>query len=50
MRTGVRTLMALTELKLIYVPCTLDNITFPQKAIAEITDNGRAALLAPQSP
>lgn len=44
MRTGVRTMVALAERKLIYVPCSFDNIAFPQKAVAEITDAGRAAL------
>lgn len=44
MRTGVRTLTALAERKLIYVPCTFDNIAFPQKAVAEITDAGQALL------
>ena len=44
MRTGVRTLMALSARKLIYVPCTFDNIASPQKAVAEITDEGRALL------
>lgn len=49
MRTGVRTLMALAERKLVYVPCTFDNIAFPQKAVAEITEAGLAALPAPRS-
>jgi hypothetical protein len=44
MRTGVRTLVALSERKLIYVPCTLDNIALPARAIAEITDKGRELL------
>ena len=44
MRTGVRTMVALSERKLIYVPCTLDNIAFPQKAVAEITPAGFLAL------
>ena len=44
MRTGVRTLMALSARKLIYVPCTIDNIAFPRNAIAEITRAGISEL------
>lgn len=44
MRTGVRTLLALSRQKLIYVPTTFDSIAFPQKARAEITDAGKAAI------
>lgn len=50
MRTGVRTLMALSSRKLVYVPCTLDNIAFPQKAVAEITDEGKAAIFTLAAP
>ena len=44
MRTGIRTLMALAERKLIYVPCSFDNIAFPQKAMAYITEPGLEAI------
>ena len=50
MRTGVRTLMALSARKLIYVPCSFDNIAFPQKAVAQITDEGRAAIFTLTQP
>lgn len=44
MRTGIRTLMALSSRKLVYVPCSFDSIAFPQNARAEITDEGKAAI------
>jgi hypothetical protein len=44
MRTGIRTLIALSKNGLVYVPCTFNNIAFPQKAAAEITDDGKAAI------
>lgn len=50
MRTGIRTLMALAEHRLIYVPCTMDNIAFPQKAVAEITEAGLAAIAPARHP
>ncbi len=40
MRAGIRTLVALSSRKLIYVPCTLDNVAFSQNAVAEITEAG----------
>jgi hypothetical protein len=50
MRTGIRTLLALAERKLVYVPCSFDNIAFPQKAAAEITDAGKAAIFTLAAP
>lgn len=50
MRTGIRTLVALSARKLVYVPCTFDNIAFPQKAVAEITDAGKAAIFTIADP
>lgn len=50
MRTGVRTLMALADRKLVYVPCSFDNIAFPQRAVAEITDEGKAAIFTLAAP
>lgn len=44
MRTGVRTLMALSSRGLIYVATTFDSVAFPQKAVAQITESGQAAL------
>lgn len=44
MRTGIRTMIALAERKLIYVPTTFGNIAYPQHAVAEITEAGRAAI------
>jgi hypothetical protein len=44
MRTGVRTMIALAERKLVYVPCSFDTIAFPQKAMAEITEAGLAEI------
>lgn len=44
MRTGIRTMIALADQKLIYVPTTFDSIAYPQQAIAEITEAGLAAL------
>jgi hypothetical protein len=49
MRTGIRTLMALSARKLVYVPCSFDNIAFPQRATAEITEAGLAALPPPRT-
>jgi hypothetical protein len=50
MKTGVRTLVALARQKLVYVPCSFDNIAFPQKAVAEITDEGKAAIFTLTTP
>jgi hypothetical protein len=32
------------------VPCSFDNIAFPQKAVAEITDEGKAAIFTLTTP
>jgi hypothetical protein len=44
MHTGVRTMIALAERKLIYVPTTFGNVAYPQHAVAEITEAGRVAV------
>jgi len=44
MRTGLRTMLALARRGLVFVPTTFESVAFPQRAVAEITKDGRAAL------